>query len=74
MHFVVGSLYSYINNNAIGTPARQIKTYNQYYLLGMRLADQMILDKPYNSKEPYLNKDELYLYGHQSSVKVKITK
>ena len=73
MHFVVGSFYSYISNNAIGSPARQVKAYNQYYLLGMRLTDQTILEKPYNSKEPYLNKDELYLYGHQSSVKIKIT-
>ena len=73
MHFVVGSSYSYISNNAIGSPARQIKAYNQHYLLGMRLTDQTILEKPYNSKEPYLNKDEVYLYGRPSSVKLKIT-
>ncbi|MBP2622162.1 type VII secretion protein EssC [Streptococcus panodentis] len=74
MHFVVGSMYSYISNNTVGTPVRQIKTYNQHYLLGMRLTDQTVLEKPFNSKEPYLNKDEVYLYGRQSSIKLKITK
>ena len=74
MHFVVGSFYSYISNNTIGSPVRQIKLYNQYYLFGMRLTDQTILEKTFNSKEPYLNKDEVYLYGRQSSIKIKITK
>ncbi len=74
MHFVVGSFYSYISNNTIGSPVRQIKLYNQYYLFGMRLTDQTILEKTFNSKEPYLNKDEIYLYGRQSSIKIKITK
>ena len=74
MVLIVGSLHSYVNGAVFGSPARQIKNSNQYYLFGMRLTDQTIVEKTYNSREPYLKLDEMYLYNRSSSMKLKITK
>ena len=73
LHFVIGSEHSYIGNNIHEVP-KYLKSNAQWVMLGMRLMDQMFLDKPYNNREARLELDEVYLHDRKQAVKLKITK
>ena len=73
LHFVIGGEYSYIGNNIHEVP-KYLKSNAQWVMLGMRLMDQMFLDKPYNNREARLELDEVYLHDRKQAVKLKITK
>ncbi|MEX2803497.1 type VII secretion protein EssC [Streptococcus sp. H31] len=73
MHLFAGSPLSYLGNNAGDIP----KYYRQnasHFLFGMRMIDQVFLPKTYNSKEPYLSIDTIYLHNRRKEQLVKITK
>ena len=53
MHFVIGSEYSYLGNNINEVP-KYLKGNAQWFMIGMRLMDQMFLDKPYNIEKRVL--------------------
>ena len=73
MHFVIGSEYSYLGNNINEVP-KYLKGNAQWFMIGMRLMDQMFLDKPYNNREARLASDEIYLHDRKQAIKLKITK
>ena len=73
LHFVIGGEHSYIGNNIHEVP-KYLKSNAQWVMLGMRLMDQMFLDKPYNNREARLELDEVYLHDRKQAVKLKITK
>lgn len=73
MHFVIGSEYAYLGNNINEVP-KYLKGNAQWFMIGMRLMDQMFLDKPYNNREARLASDEIYLHDRKQAIKLKITK
>ena len=73
MHFVIGSEYAYLGNNINEVP-KYLKENAQWFMIGMRLMDQMFLDKPYNNREARLASDEIYLHDRKQAIKLKITK
>lgn len=73
LYFLVGGLHQYLNNNSSTSLPKQLRDYNQTYAFGMRLTDQNLVDKAYNTKEAYPNPDELHLYNRKGSVKLKIS-
>ena len=52
---------------------KAIRTQAQYVLLGMRVMDQSVLPKSYNSKEPYLKPDMIYIHDRRQERMLKIT-
>ena len=73
MHFVIGSEYAYLGNNINEVP-KYLKGNAQWFMIGMRLMDQLFLDKPYNNREARLASDEIYLHDRKQAIKLKITK
>ena len=73
MHFVIGSEYAYLGNNINEVP-KYLKGNAQWFMIGMRLMDQLVLDKPYNNREARLASDEIYLHDRKQAIKLKITK
>ncbi|MET3557904.1 S-DNA-T family DNA segregation ATPase FtsK/SpoIIIE [Streptococcus rupicaprae] len=74
LNFVVGGIHGYLNNNLSSSLAKQLRNQNQYYLIGLRMTDQGLVEKSYNSKEPYLQQDEAYLYQRSGSIKLKVSR
>ena len=72
MFFVIGSPYQYVGVTGDAIP-KKIRTEVQYTVLGMRLLDQNFLDKAYNSKEPKLSVDQVYLHNRRDSILLKIS-
>ena len=73
MHFVIGSEYAYLGNNINEVP-KYLKGNAQWFMIGMRLMDQLFLVKPYNNREARLASDEIYLHDRKQAIKLKITK
>lgn len=71
IRLLVGGLHSYLSST--DTTVKQVRAETQYYLFGMRLSDQTIVDKVYNSREAHMNADEIYLYGNRKGLKLKIS-
>ncbi|PNY19760.1 hypothetical protein ASN86_00652 [Streptococcus parauberis] len=72
IYFFFGDVSSYLLSSISDVP-KAIRTNAQYILLGMRVMDQTVLPKTYNSKEPYLKADSLYIHDRRSETMLKIT-
>lgn len=72
IYFLFGGLASYLMTNISDVP-KAIRTQAQYVLLGMRVMDQSVLPKSYNSKEPYLKPDMIYIHDRRQERMLKIT-
>ncbi|AVH83501.1 TPA: type VII secretion protein EssC [Streptococcus agalactiae] len=72
IYFLFGGLASYLMTNISDVP-KAIRTQAQYVLLGMRVMDQSVLPKTYNSKEPYLKPDMIYIHDRRQETMLKIT-
>ncbi|MFI3886555.1 type VII secretion protein EssC [Streptococcus parauberis] len=72
LHLVIGSAYTYVGTK-VDPINKYVKTTMQQIMLGMRLMDQTFLDKVYNSKEPRLNKDEVYIHDRKTYQKLKLS-
>ena len=71
IHLVICSAYNYINTS-IEPFAKDIKNNVKTALIGMRLSDQNIFDKVYNSREKRPELDTVYLYHKGITTKTKI--
>ena len=72
LFFILGDHYQYLGVTSEAN-AKKVRTEAQWFILGMRLVDQNFLDKVYNSKEPTLDSDEVYLHDRRHYEKLKIT-
>lgn len=72
MFFIIGSPYQYVGVTSDAIP-KKIRADVQHIVLGMRLLDQNFLEKVYNSKEPRLMADQVYLHNRRESILLKIS-
>lgn len=52
---------------------KKVRLDAQWFLVGMRLTDQSFLDKVYNSKEPKLDTDMVYIHNRKQYQQLKIS-
>ena len=71
IHFVIGAYHNFISTN-IAPLAKYLKNNSRTALISMKLSDQNIFDKVYNSKEKRLLNDETYLHHKNESTKLKL--
>lgn len=68
---IVGTTYSYLI--ASHDVPKLIKESIQYALIGMKLNDQTIFEKIYNTKEKHPSMDEAYFHNRKTYQKLKLT-
>ena len=71
IHFVIGSLYNFINIS-IESFAKYVKNNTKTALIGMKLSDQNIFDKVYNSREKKPEKTTAYLHHNGVITQIKL--
>ncbi len=72
LHLVVGGLYNFIGVKT-DAAVKVLREQAQQFLFGMKLNDQSIVDKVYNSKESHPAMDEVYLHNRSQYDLIKIS-
>ena len=72
IYFFFGGMSSYLING-ISDVAKAMRNNVQYFLFGMRMMDQAILPKVFNSKEPYPEPDVAYLHDRKAERLMKLS-
>ena len=72
IYFFFGGMSGYLING-ISDVAKAMRNNVQYFLFGMRMMDQAILPKVFNSKEPYPEPDVAYLHDRKAERLMKLS-
>lgn len=72
MYLLAGGTPNYMLYN-VNTLPKYYRQNVSHFLVGMRMSDQTFLPKTYNSKEPYLPLDMVYLHNRRKERLLKIT-
>lgn len=72
IHLIIGSFYNYVGTSYEAIP-KFVKGNSPQTIMSMRLSDQNMFDKPYQSKEVYLEADEAFYYVNNGFIKIKYT-
>lgn len=73
MHLFIGGHKNYLGISGDVT-AKYVRQHASHILFGMRMLDQNFLPKQFNSKEPYLETDTVYLHDRRQEQLLKITR
>ncbi|MEG3268177.1 FtsK/SpoIIIE domain-containing protein, partial [Streptococcus suis] len=73
IYLMIGGHYSYLGTSVNAMP-KLIRTKTPWTLFAMRISDQSFLEKTYNSREPYLDIDEVYIHNRKQYQKLKISR
>lgn len=73
MHLIAGGYKNYLAISGTDI-AKSFRQNTSHILFGMRMLDQNFLPKNFNSKEPYLAIDTLYLHNRRKEELLKITR
>ncbi|HHW4957959.1 TPA: FtsK/SpoIIIE domain-containing protein, partial [Streptococcus suis] len=73
IYLMIGGHYPYLGTSVNAMP-KLIRTKTPWTLFAMRISDQSFLEKTYNSREPYLDIDEVYIHNRKQYQKLKISR
>ncbi|HEM3492824.1 TPA: type VII secretion protein EssC [Streptococcus suis] len=73
IYLMIGGHYPYLGTSVNAMP-KLIRTKTPWTLFAMRISDQSFLEKTYNSREPYLDIDEVYIHSRKQYQKLKISR
>ncbi|MDW8711196.1 FtsK/SpoIIIE domain-containing protein, partial [Streptococcus suis] len=73
IYLMIGGQYPYLGTSVNAMP-KLIRTKTPWTLFAMRISDQSFLEKTYNSREPYLDIDEVYIHNRKQYQKLKISR
>ena len=72
LYLILGGSYQYLGISG-DAQVKKVRLDAQWFLVGMRLTDQSFLDKVYNSKEPKLDTDMVYIHNRKQYQQLKIS-